>query len=106
DLYQLIEAIENEGGDPRLTVYDSLEHNVWDRAFTEPDFFSWLLSKSKLSIHTYYQKSHFDKLDSIEVLLGISPGFSQYQWKHNGEVILNDNAYNLMAKHLGAYQVR
>lgn len=104
--YQLIEAIEKEGGDPRLTVYDSLEHNVWERAFTEPGFFSWLLTKSKLSIHTYYQKNHFDKLDSIEALLGISPGFNQYQWKHNGEVILNDNAYNLMAEHPGAYQVR
>jgi predicted esterase len=38
---QMIEAIKRAGGKPRYTEYQGVGHNVWERAFAEPDFLSW-----------------------------------------------------------------
>lgn len=104
--YKLVNALESAGGSPRLTVYEELGHNVWNRAFSEPDFYSWLLSHSKLTIHVYDDETHFTKNKDISVKLGISPGFSNYEWKYNGEVIQNSNSNDFIAEKPGAYQVR
>lgn len=103
--HKMITALETHGGTPRITVYDELGHNVWDKAFKEPDFFQWLLSKTKLSIHAYNGKTQFETREDVHALLSISPGFSNYQWKFNGEVIDMDH-HTLLAQDIGAYQVR
>src|SRR6202041_762657 len=36
--------LREAGGDPKLTEYPSIGHNVWDVAFTEPDLPAWLLA--------------------------------------------------------------
>lgn len=40
-------AIRRAGGDPKLTLYDGVNHNSWDNAFAEPDLLKWLFSHSK-----------------------------------------------------------
>jgi predicted peptidase len=40
-------ALRNAGGDPKLTLYENVNHNSWDRAFAEPDLLKWLFSNSK-----------------------------------------------------------
>lgn len=103
---KMVNALKAQGGTPRMTVYDTLGHNVWDKAFKEPDFFKWLLSNSKLSIHAFGGETQFEKSDNIQVVLGISPGFSNYQWKYNGEVVNNSDKNTFIANGMGAYQVR
>jgi predicted peptidase len=42
---KLNDALKAAGGDVRYTEYPGVGHNSWDRAYAEPDFMPWLLSK-------------------------------------------------------------
>jgi predicted peptidase len=41
------EALKTAGGNVRCTEYERVGHNSWDRAYAEPEFFTWLLSQRK-----------------------------------------------------------
>lgn len=40
------EAMKALGGEVHYTEYPGVGHNSWDKAYAEPEFMSWLLSKS------------------------------------------------------------
>jgi predicted peptidase len=40
------EAMKALGGEVRYTEYPGVGHNSWDKAYAEPEFITWLLSKS------------------------------------------------------------
>ena len=42
---ELVAAMKAEGGAPRLTEYRAVGHNSWDRAYSDPEMFTWLLSQ-------------------------------------------------------------
>lgn len=39
-------AIDEGNGKHRLTLYEGVDHQSWDHAFSEPDFLSWIFSRS------------------------------------------------------------
>ncbi|MGH7452659.1 MAG: prolyl oligopeptidase family serine peptidase [bacterium] len=41
---QMAAALQKLGGNVKYTEYEGVNHNSWDRAYTEPEFVSWLLS--------------------------------------------------------------
>ncbi len=43
----MVEALQDCGGDVRLTRYPQDGHNSWDSAYAEADLYDWLLSHSK-----------------------------------------------------------
>lgn len=43
----VVAALRNEGAEPKFTIYPTLGHNCWNKAFTEPDLLPWLFSNSK-----------------------------------------------------------
>jgi predicted peptidase len=40
------EALKAAGGDVHYTEYPGVGHNSWDRAYSDPELMSWMLSKS------------------------------------------------------------
>lgn len=44
---QMIAALREEGGEPRVTIYAGVGHNSWDRTYANPEFFSWLLAQKR-----------------------------------------------------------
>ena len=40
------EALKTIGAEVRYTEYPGVNHNSWDKAYAEPELFSWMLSKS------------------------------------------------------------
>lgn len=40
-------ALEQNGAEVKLSLYPAVNHNSWDNAFKEPDFFSWIFSHKK-----------------------------------------------------------
>lgn len=44
---QMVSAILDNGGFPKLTWYEDANHNSWDSAFTEPELLKWLFSHKK-----------------------------------------------------------
>lgn len=43
----LVAALRAAGGDPRYTEYPGVGHNSWDRAFAEPELWTWLLAQRR-----------------------------------------------------------
>ncbi|HEY3416350.1 MAG TPA: prolyl oligopeptidase family serine peptidase [Armatimonadota bacterium] len=43
----MIDAIENVGGHPRLTIYPEGDHGVWDQTFANPELYAWFLSQQR-----------------------------------------------------------
>lgn len=43
----MIKAIKNAGGNPKFTEYDSVAHNSWDNAYSDPKLLEWMFEKEK-----------------------------------------------------------
>jgi predicted esterase len=101
---QWIAALEAKGGDPRYTVYPALGHGVWNTAYAEPDFFSWILQQNKKNIFVYGGSTTLCSGGTIK--LGISAGYLAYQWRRNGVDIAGATARDYVANQAGTYTVR
>lgn len=44
---RMFAALEAEGAPVRLTLYDDLAHDCWERAFQSPELFDWLLAQRR-----------------------------------------------------------
>ncbi|MEQ8475976.1 fibronectin type III domain-containing protein [Fulvivirga sp.] len=109
-----IKKLRNMGGTPRYTVYPNLGHGVWNTAYAEPDFFSWFLQYSKLTIHGYYGIKEVCEGDQVNVRLGVSKYFENYEWRKttNGGSTYStvppspERDNEIIADEYGDYQVR
>ena len=43
----IIAALKKAGGKPKYTEYPGVEHNSWDKAYGEAEFFPWLLEQKR-----------------------------------------------------------
>ena len=43
----MVEALKAMGRNVRYSEYEGVGHNSWDKAYGEPEFFSWLLSQQR-----------------------------------------------------------
>ena len=44
---QMVKAIQNHGGEVKLTLYPNANHNSWDAAFAEPELMPWIFSNTR-----------------------------------------------------------
>jgi predicted peptidase len=44
---RIVEALRAEGAPVRYTEYEGVGHNAWDRAFAEPELWTWLLAQRR-----------------------------------------------------------
>jgi predicted peptidase len=44
---EMAEALLKAGANPKMYLYDTENHNSWDRAFAEADFLPWLFDKKR-----------------------------------------------------------
>jgi predicted peptidase len=42
---KMADAIKAAGGNPRYSEYEGVGHNSWDKAYAEPEIFSWMLAQ-------------------------------------------------------------
>src|SRR5690606_11039554 len=77
-----IDALEAKGAAPRFYLYPDLGHGVWNTAYNEPDFFSWILSQHKKNIYIFGGDPGL--CTGGYVKLGFSDGFLAYQWTKDG----------------------
>ena len=43
----VVDALKHDGGKPKFTVYPDAGHEIWDRAFAEPELADWLFAQSR-----------------------------------------------------------
>ncbi|MFV1967422.1 MAG: prolyl oligopeptidase family serine peptidase [Pirellulaceae bacterium] len=45
---QMVDALKNAGGKPKLTVYPEAGHNAWTETYNNPKFYEWLLEQERI----------------------------------------------------------
>jgi predicted esterase len=80
----IINNFRKAGAVVRYSLYADLGHNVWNRAWAQSDYFSWMLSKNKANLHPYAGNTVIDKSRGIKVKLMLPEGFLAYQWEKDG----------------------
>lgn len=46
---QMVDALKEKGGTPRLTIYPDAEHNSWTETYANPDVYTWLLEQRRVA---------------------------------------------------------
>ena len=101
----LITAFQSKGGNPQLTIYPNLGHEIWNNAYQEPDFFSWILSQDKRKIYVFGAMPELCPGKSLK--LGFSAAMLSYQWTRDGQDISGANQrYFENLNLLGTYTVK
>jgi predicted esterase len=94
----MFKEMNKKFGDIRYTLYPLNGHDTWNSAYSEPDFFSWFLSKSKTDIHIWGPDSTICAGSGVR--LSVSPGFDQYEWSNGA------TTNEIFATTLDTYRVR
>ncbi len=101
-----VTKFRNAGMEVRYSLYPNLGHGTWNTAYAEPDFFTWMLSKSKSKLHVYFDVPVICGTTGQGVRMGFSPGFHAYQWQRNGSNIPGATSNEYVATTAGEYRAR
>ncbi len=101
-----IQDFRNNGMEVRYTLYPSLGHGVWNNAYGDPDFFSWMRGKDKSNIHVKFGKPEICGTSGAAAELILSQGFFAYQWEKDGVIIPGANSHSYLAALPGTYRAR
>lgn len=101
-----IDYFRDYGMDTKYTVYPTLGHSVWNNAYAEPDFFSWMRNKNKANIFVRYQNTSLCASADKGVELRVAYGFWGYQWQRDGANIPGANSAVYFATTPGTYRAR
>jgi len=102
----LVANIQNAGGNITYSFYPDNGHNTWDTMFVNKNFFPWINSQNKANPWPLHGQTNFCSSQSIQDTLGLSPGFSNYQWKFNGIIIPGANKNTYVATQAGTYSAQ
>ncbi len=101
-----IKQYKTQGMSARYTLYPNLGHGVWNNAYAEPDFFTWMLQYNKSDIFVRYGKTEICGTTGDGVVLELAQGFYDYQWEQDGTLISGENTYFYTANLPGTYRAR
>jgi hypothetical protein len=102
----IINKLKAGGSVVRYSLYAELTHNVWNRAYSQADYFTWMLTKNKANLHAYKGITVIDKSKGQNVKLMLAEGFLAYQWEKNGVIISTAKAATYTATTPGTYRAR
>ncbi|MFZ6014251.1 MAG: fibronectin type III domain-containing protein, partial [Bacteroidota bacterium] len=103
----LIKVLRSAGAEVRYTKYQMLGHNTWGAAYSEPDFFTWILSKNKSNLHVFAGSPTICKTEgSLGLKLEMPEGYKAYQWQKDGQTISGATSSSYTATTRGSYQGR
>lgn len=96
----------NAGANLKLTIYPGQGHGVWNLAWGEADFFPFAMRAYKSNPWPLFGRTEFCPDDPVNVILGLTPGFNQYQWRKDGQVISGATSNTFTATSFGTYDAR
>jgi len=100
------DALWAAGANFTYTEYPDLGHGTWDRVWTEPDFYPFMLRAYSSNPWTISGRTEFCPNDNINVTIGLARGFDAYQWRKDGNIISGATANTIQATAAGTYDAR
>ncbi|MEO5997786.1 MAG: fibronectin type III domain-containing protein, partial [Chitinophagaceae bacterium] len=100
-----VNAFKVKGGDIRYSFFPEWGHGIWELQWNEPYLVPYWNAAHKANPLIFYQKSQFCP-DAVNVRLGLTAGFAEYQWQLNNADIAGSNTNEITANQLGTYRAR
>lgn len=94
------------GGNMKLTIYAGEGHGVWNKAWAEADYFPFMNRANKANPWAVGGRTEFCPGDPINVTLGLTAGFDEYQWRKDSVLISGATGNTYVATTLGVYDAR
>jgi predicted esterase len=101
-----VKKFREAGISVRYYKYENIGHGTWNTAYNEPDFFTWLRSKTKSTIHVFADNPTLCTTTGQGVTMDLSKGFLAYQWERNGVIISGATSAQYIATTAGTYRAR
>lgn len=102
----IVDWYANNGGQLEYFYFPDLGHGTWNSMYNRDDFFSWFLQQKKNKIEVLFNRSELCPDEPINVTMGFTPGFDDYEWRRNGVLLETETAHKITAIDYGAYTGR
>jgi large repetitive protein len=106
---QVRDAVLAAGGRYNYTLYPNLAHGTWNAAWAEPGFYPFVNAAHSANPWPLYGRTEFCTAAEINVTLGLTAGYSEYEWRKDGVLIPGATTNNLVvtgAAGIGVYTAR
>ncbi len=94
------------GGNYRYTEFSTRAHDCWYQAWTEKDYFPFMMRAHKANPWALSGRTEFCPGDSVLATVGVTAGFNGYEWRKNGMLISGATGNQITVKSLGTYDCR
>lgn len=99
-------ALLNAGANYTYTEFPNRGHGCWYNAWGMPDYFPYMLRANKTNPVPLGRKHEFCAGEPVNVTLGVSAGFSAYEWSKNGVTIPGATSNTYTVTSFGTYACR
>lgn len=102
----VVSAALAAGANVKQTVYPTGGHGIWNNAWDEPDFYSFLNRQHKAN--PWPQAGHYEFCpgETVNTTLGLTAGFDGYEWRKDGVTIAGATTNELVVNEFGTYDAR
>lgn len=94
------------GGDIQQSFYPNAGHGVWNNLWAEPGYFDFIKDAHKAQPVVKFHHNEFCPNEAVRAVLILQPGFYQYEWEKNGDIMANEDGDSLVATDYGVYRAR
>lgn len=98
-------VINGAGGRMQNTLYPNKDHETWNNAWAEPDFFPYIKRAYASNPWPLFGKTEYFLGEPINATLGLNPGYASYEWRKRG-VPVPGNSNTIVVTDTGLYEAR
>ncbi|MET0464601.1 MAG: fibronectin type III domain-containing protein [Chitinophagaceae bacterium] len=102
----VVNAYKNAGADMNYTLFPNEGHGCWYSAWTQPTFMSYISKANKTNPWPLNGRFEYCPGETINQVIGVTPGFTSYEWRRNGVLLSGQNGNEITATDLGVYSCR
>ncbi len=94
------------GGNFTYTEYPNRGHDTWTYAWKESNYFPFISQAHKANPWVLHRRTVFCPGETINLTVGVTAGFEEYEWRRNGTVIPGATSNTLNVTSIGKYDCR
>ncbi|PZR27823.1 MAG: hypothetical protein DI535_08730 [Citrobacter freundii] len=102
----VVNAYKNAGADMTYTLFPNEGHGCWYSAWGQSNFMPYISKAHKANPWPLNGRFEYCPGETINQVIGVTPGFTSYEWRKDGVLIPGANGNEITATSLGVYSCR
>jgi len=102
----VVNAYKNAGANMTYTLFPNGGHGIWYDAWNQANFMPYISKAHKANPWPLNGRYEYCPGETINQVIGVTPGFTSYEWRKDGVLIPGANSNQITATALGVYSCR